>query len=227
MAHVDPSPYAVSKICFPTLALSKPSCSPSTSRTPFRKASSENHRDYLNQLHQRKAASLKEKKAKAERIRLENEASWSPHSNTSSFDLGTLSTSSSFIHLPSNSPDDVTYSQIVEYSVPFVTSPTPPSTSHEALLVNNNKETVNRNFDLLVGRRGRRFIRSFPATVGFCIVYCVCYMRWFCCCSNVQRRVKFCALNVFFLRLSFAKSENILFRYRRSQNKAQVQSIMR
>uniref|UniRef100_A0A1I7XF31 Enhancer of polycomb-like protein n=1 Tax=Heterorhabditis bacteriophora TaxID=37862 RepID=A0A1I7XF31_HETBA len=69
MARVEASPYAVTKICFPTLALQK------TTRGHHvtRKLSSENHRDYLYLLHSRKAATIKEKRAKAERKRQEDE----------------------------------------------------------------------------------------------------------------------------------------------------------
>ncbi|CAD6200008.1 unnamed protein product [Caenorhabditis auriculariae] len=59
----DASPYAVGRICFPSLALRKTAYSRQTPAS--RKHSSENHRDYLAALHSRKAASLKEKRARA------------------------------------------------------------------------------------------------------------------------------------------------------------------
>ena len=58
--------YAVGRICFPSLALSKRNCPGSNGTGLQMRKSSDNHRDYLH----RKAASMKEKRIRAEQRRL-------------------------------------------------------------------------------------------------------------------------------------------------------------
>lgn len=72
MARVEASPYAVSRICFPTLALSNVASTGSRNSLPSsepptlasgRRPASENHRDYLSSLHARKLAVIKRARA--------------------------------------------------------------------------------------------------------------------------------------------------------------------
>lgn len=179
MSRAEPSPYAVTRICFPTLALQqKGRASPAVGS--YRRLASHNHQDYLNERHSRKAASLKERKAKAaERQRLEQEEQVTrkisdviaalPQQN--SFDsedgalrkvsscphsVGTISASSSFVRLPgvyhSPSSSREEYSDMSEYTVPW--------DCIRPACNNNEKEEVDRNYSIRMGRRGRMSVKK-------------------------------------------------------------------